>query len=92
VPVLVGEGRREWLFYEMEVAGTTSSLLFSVSCFGNSIIRRGQGKGTGEVREKTREKKILVLIAAKLSISMNELAEQIGITSRGIEWQIRQLN
>jgi ATP-dependent DNA helicase RecG len=35
--------------------------------------------------------KILALIAADPTITMNELAEQIGITPKGIEWQIRRL-
>ena len=43
-----------------------------------------------ETREETRDK-ILALIAADPTITMNELAEQIGITPKGIEWQIRRL-
>jgi ATP-dependent DNA helicase RecG len=49
-----------------------------------------RGKTWGKTREKTREK-ILTLIAADPSISTKELAERIGITPRGIEWQLRQL-
>ena len=49
-------------------------------------------------REKTREKtrgktreNILALIATDPSISMEGLAEKVGLTVKGIEWQIRQL-
>ena len=71
---------------------------FAVSDGFQTIIRRVRGRGTGEPRGKTREEtrektrdKILALIAANPSISTNELAEQIGITPKGIEWQIQQL-
>jgi len=52
--------------------------------------RRTWGRNQGKTREKTREK-ILALIAANPTISTNELAEEIGITLKGIEWQLRQL-
>ncbi len=49
-------------------------------------------------REKTREKpkektreKILALIAANSSITMEELANRLEITPKGIEWQIREM-
>ncbi|WP_342685905.1 MULTISPECIES: DUF4062 domain-containing protein [unclassified Methanoculleus] len=71
---------------------------FAVSDGFQTIIRRIRGRGAGEPREKPREEtrektrdKILALIAANPSISTNELAEQIGITPKGIEWQIQQL-
>jgi len=71
---------------------------FAVGDGFQTIIRRVQGRGTGEPREKLREEtrektrdKILALIAANPSISTNELAEQNGITPKGIEWQIQQL-
>ena len=41
-------------------------------------------------REKTREK-ILTLIAANPSITTAELANQLEITAKGIEWQISKL-
>ena len=41
-------------------------------------------------REKTREK-ILAAIAQNKEITTQELAEQIGVTQKGIEWQIRNL-
>jgi ATP-dependent DNA helicase RecG len=63
-----------------------------------TIIRRVRGRGTGEPGEKTREEtgektreKILALIAANPTISTNELAEEIGITPKGTEWQLRPL-
>lgn len=40
--------------------------------------------------EETRDR-ILALIAADPAITMTELAERIGITPKGIEWQIRRL-
>jgi ATP-dependent DNA helicase RecG len=41
-------------------------------------------------REKTRDK-ILELIAADPKITTEEMAERIGITRKGIEWQIGEL-
>ncbi len=43
-----------------------------------------------KTREKTREK-ILTLIAANPSITTAELADQLEITAKGIEWQISKL-
>ena len=43
-----------------------------------------------KTREKTREK-ILALIAADPSITTAELANRLGITAKGIEWQIGRL-
>ena len=43
-----------------------------------------------KTREKTREK-ILALISAAPSITIKELAKQIEITPKGIEWQIREM-
>lgn len=52
----------------------------------------------GDIREDTREKprenareKLLVLILEDPTITMNQLAEQTGLTQKGIEWQIAQL-
>ena len=75
---------------------------FAVSDGFQTTIRRVQNRGAGETREETRDKtreetrentreKMLALIAADPAISTKELAEQIGITPKGIEWQIRQL-
>ncbi|NLZ30408.1 MAG: DUF4062 domain-containing protein [Methanomicrobiales archaeon] len=50
----------------------------------------GTREETGGTREETRNK-ILTLIAANPTITMRELAEHIGITPKGIEWQIRKL-
>ncbi|WP_292364116.1 MULTISPECIES: DUF4062 domain-containing protein [unclassified Methanoculleus] len=72
---------------------------FAVSDGFQTIIRRAHHNETErepgekpreETREKTRER-ILALIAADPTISTNELAEQIGITPKGVEWQLRQL-
>lgn len=53
---------------------------------------------TSQEQEKTREKtrgktreKILALIAADSSITTAELANQLGITAKGVEWQIGKL-
>ena len=52
--------------------------------------REEPGEPREEPREETRNK-ILALIAADPTITMRELAEHIGITPKGIEWQIRRL-
>jgi len=48
------------------------------------------GKTPVETREKTREK-ILKLILEYPSVSTKEMAAGLGITQKGIEWQIRRL-
>ena len=48
------------------------------------------GKKDGETGEKTREK-IIQALKANPEITMERLAEIIGITSKGIEWQIKRL-
>ena len=45
---------------------------------------------TSQEQEKTREK-ILALIAANPSITTAELANRLGITAKGVEWQIGKL-
>ncbi|MEW5948842.1 MAG: ATP-binding protein [Thermodesulfobacteriota bacterium] len=53
-----------------------------------------EGKTHIETREKTRVKtreKILRLILEDPSISTEEMSERIGITKKGIEWQIMRL-
>jgi len=52
------------------------------------------GETRGKIREKTREKtreKILKLILEDASISIKEMSNRIGITEKGIEWQIMRL-
>ena len=51
---------------------------------------RGAREEARKPGEETRNK-ILDLIAADPTITMRELAEHIGITPKGIEWQIRRL-
>ena len=57
--------------------------------------RTGLDVDTGKkTREKTREKtrgKIMALIAANPSITTAELAKRLGITAKGVEWQIGKL-
>lgn len=48
------------------------------------------GKTRGKTREKTREK-ILGLLATEPDISMDSLAAQLGISAKGVEWQMRRL-
>ncbi len=43
-----------------------------------------------ETREKTREK-IVKTIRQNPSITANELSEMLGITVKGVEWQLKQL-
>ena len=49
-----------------------------------------RGKTPGKTRGKTREK-ILKLILEDTSISIEEMSNKIGITQKGIEWQIMRL-
>ena len=47
-----------------------------------------------KTRVKTREKtrgKILRLIAENPKISMEDMAANLGITSKGVEWQVKKL-
>ena len=49
---------------------------------------------TPEMSEKTREKtreKILSILKATPYITMNELAEIVGISKKGLEWQMAKL-
>ncbi len=49
---------------------------------------------TSEMSEKTREKtrkKILSILKATPYITINELAEIVGISQKGVEWQIVKL-
>ena len=48
------------------------------------------GEKTEGTRENTKEK-ILALIAADPEITTARMAEEIGISRKGIEWQIRRL-
>ena len=60
---------------------------------GQSHVQTGVQAGV-QAQEKTREKtreKILALIAANPSITTAELANRLGITPKGIEWQIGKL-
>ncbi len=47
-------------------------------------------KTRGKTGRKTREK-ILALIAADPSITMEELAKRLEITAKGVEWQIKKM-
>lgn len=75
------ESQPEWGGPGMEVAQTS----------------KNTREKTGKPREKPREKtgktreKILALIVADSSITTAELAHQLGITAKGVEWQIGKL-
>jgi ATP-dependent DNA helicase RecG len=61
--------------------------------FGSAadIPTREAGEKTGEkAREKTRDK-ILGLIRADAGISMEAMALSLGLTRKGVEWQVRKL-
>lgn len=64
----------------------------------DSSVGRTSTQETTQEQEKTREKtgektgeKILTLIAANPSITTAELANQLEVTAKGIEWQISKL-
>jgi ATP-dependent DNA helicase RecG len=55
------------------------------------ISSREAGERTGEkAREKTRDK-ILGLIRVNPDISMETMASSLGLTRKGVEWQVRKL-
>ena len=65
---------------------------------GQPESQPGREKTRGKTREKTRGKtgrktreKILALIAADPSITMEELANQLEISAKGVEWQIQDM-
>jgi ATP-dependent DNA helicase RecG len=61
--------------------------------FPKSVVNRLSGEdaaSTVKTKEKTREK-ILRLIRADPLLSTAELAEQLGLTQKGVEWQIQKL-
>lgn len=70
-----------------EATGLWITFLFSPELVARTSPAEGPGEKT---REKTREK-ILRLIGSSPSISTEELATAVGITRKGVEWQIRQL-
>ena len=54
------------------------------------VGEKGGQKELIETREKIREK-IIHFIRKNSYISMRELADRIGITEKGVEWQIKRL-
>ena len=58
--------------------------------FENRTSEEATGENGEKTREKTREK-ILALVVANPSITTEELSDQVGITVKGIEWQISKL-
>ena len=53
-------------------------------------VRATSEKTRGNTREKTREK-IIRSLKANPEITMERLAEIVGISSKGVEWQINKL-
>ncbi len=60
--------------------------LWTVFVFGQDHLEKGAGK----TREKTREE-ILRLIAENPAISTKEMANRLGLSAKGVEWQIKKL-
>ena len=78
-----------YLKKETERIGKPESLGEPQPDWGQAEVQAGV-----QVQEKTREKtreKILAQIAADPSITTAELANRVGITAKGIEWQIGKL-
>ena len=63
---------------------------YSLKADSSEKVRATREKTRGKTREKTREK-IIQSLKANPEITMEGLAEIIGITSKGIEWQIKKL-
>ena len=83
---------------EFEAAGEFVIRIRRSALAGQPVVftdRTGLDVDTGKkTREKTREKtgeKIMALIAAEPAITISRMAEKIGISKKGIEWQIRRL-
>ena len=51
-------------------------------------MEKTRGKTVERARGETREK-ILKAVKTKADITIEELAEIIGITGKGVEWQIK---
>lgn len=86
----------------IEVDGRDFWFEFPFSSAYLDSLASGEGpttsRSTGEAREKPREKprektrdKVLALIAELPRITTAELAERIGVTAKGIEWQLGNL-
>ncbi len=76
----------EKIYNECKVAGVPAPEI-NYEFAGLMITFQAKGE---EVSEKTREK-ILKLILEDASISIKEMSNRIGITQKGIEWQIMRL-
>ena len=74
----------------------TSDTFFHAVFYRNPeySLKRARELGNEKTVEKTREKtreKILALIAEHPHITTNELAKELSITSKGVEWNLKQL-
>ena len=74
-------------FPEPEIEYETSGLWVNFR-FADEIV--AQTNPVAGTREKTREK-ILRLLRENQRISMDELADSLGLTRKGVEWQIQRL-
>ena len=73
---------------------TSGGVVVTVQVFGNEENPQREGDATRESDEKTVEKtveKILALIEENPQITQVGLSKQIGLSRRGIEWNISQM-
>ena len=67
-----------------------STGFFNVIFERPSAVGKGGQKDGAENVEKTREK-MLALIKNNPTITADELAEKVGISIKGVEWQLKKL-
>jgi len=73
-----------------EISYEFTGLMMTFQARGGEISPETTQKTRGKTRGKTREK-ILKLVLEDASISIEEMSNRIGITQKGIEWQIMRL-
>ena len=73
-----------------EINHKFAGLMITFQAGSGEVSGKTLEKTTQKTREKTREK-ILKLILEDASISIKEMSNRIGITQKGIEWQIMRL-
>ena len=73
---------------------TSGGVIVTVQVFGdeeNPQIEGGTTKGSAEKTVEKTVEKILALIKENPQITQIELSKQIGLSRRGIEWNISQM-
>jgi len=81
-------------FYPLEAENVVENAGSSVKTTEKSEETREKNQKTREKSEEIREKtgeKILKLIQENQNITASELAETLGISQKGIEWQLKKL-